>query len=128
VKKIKVGGTYWVDVPEGLPSRFYGSPGSRRGAELRNLCGRRFELTVMRIEASARPYPAVEGVSTVEIPLVEDWVRVSELVVSGRVDGAASRGEWGEPADQDGQQLTVRRRVRIRVPARWLRRESRSAG
>jgi hypothetical protein len=100
VKSIEVGATYWVGVPEGLPSRLYGSPGSRRGAELRRLCGRRFELTVIRVEISARPCPMVEGTSTVEIPLVAVGVST------------------GEP-------LSIRGRARIRVPARWLRGESR---
>lgn len=105
VKSIEIGATYWVGVPEGLPSRLYGSPGCRRGAELRRLCGRRFELTVIRVETSARPYPMVEGTSTVEIPLA------TVRVYAGRV-------YTGEPS-------SIRGRARIRVPARWLRRESR---
>jgi len=104
VKNIEIGATYWVGVPEGLPSRLYGSPGSRRGAELRRLCGRRFELTVIRVETSARPYPIVEGTSAIEIPLVTVQVFAGE---------------------QDNEPLTIRGRARIRVPARWLRSESR---
>lgn len=79
VKKVEIGATYWVEVPDGIPSRLYGSPGSCRGAELRRLCGRRFELTVIRVEISARPHPVVEGVSTVRgrarIRVPARWLR-----------------------------------------------------
>jgi len=127
VKNIEIGATYWVGVPEGVPSRLYGSPGSRRGAELRRLCGRRFELTVIRVETSARPYPMVEGMSTVEMPLVAVRVSAGELAVSGRIDEPVPAAHTGGLGDQDGRSLTIHGKVRIRVPARWLRSESRSA-
>lgn len=123
VRDIEIGATYPVEIPAGRPSRLFGAPGSGRIAEMRRLCGARFELTVTRVDASVRFDPVVEGVGMIEGSHVE--MRFAAETGAGepgdRPDGMGHHLR-GELFDRDGRRVVFRSTARIRVPVRWLRR------
>lgn len=123
VRDIEIGATYPVEIPAGRPSRLFGAPGSGRIAEMRRLCGARFELTVTRVDASVRFHPIAEGVGMIEASHVE--LRFAKKAGAGDPrDGRGGTGHHlrGELFDRDGRRVVFRGTARIRVPVRWLRR------